>query len=80
MVRCPKFWKSRRNHYHRVKKLDWLENLFCSEYKSKIDKLEKENKELRKRVEKLEDKNEKLKEEKEKQEHKLKSKNSRPNG
>jgi len=54
--------------------LSWLENLFCSEYKSKIDKLEKKNKELRKRVEKLKEKNEELKEEKEKQKHRLKNK------
>jgi len=31
---------------------NWLEDLFCSEYKSKIDKLERKNEKLRKRVEK----------------------------
>ena len=35
--------------------MGWFEDLFCSEYKSKIDKLERENEDLRKRVEKLED-------------------------
>jgi len=54
--------------------MGWLKDLFCSEYKSKIDKLERKNEDLRKRVEKLEDKNEELREEKEKQEHRLKSK------